>query len=518
MEALDFPQNDVHEIITLLETLQMTRTTSNQSAQSPDASSNNVTGLLFGANWHWNGDITYAFPDADGDYGNNYPNWFYTDSNNQGQTRDLTAVMQQLQANGIQSATSALDKDDGNAFNNGLSIEGFTSMGVSAGGQGSANIRIAATDLSGISGGLGNPPSSSSSVYQPVWITDGDIWMPDTYQTRDMTPGGAAYATLLHEIGHAMGLKHTHDQGGGNNPILTDEYDSTNWTVMTYHHSTTTSNNPQSFMIGDIAALQHYYGANYNTANGDNVYSWSPTSGDTLNNGNVMLDSLANKIQIAIWDGGGKDTYDLSAYSTTVEIDLRPGTYTINSASQTNNTHHTVPQYGNVYNALMVNGNTASLIENAIGGSGNDELWGNQTANKLHGGAGTDYLSGANGSDNLAGQAGQDTMRGGNGNDTYWGGSALDSLSDTFIIEKGNDVIKDFQNGIDMILLGGDFSSNYTTLYNNSTQSGGNLTLYGANGSTLVIEGFTKAMFTADDIAALIPGVFDDTSDHVLMA
>ena len=54
---------------------------------------------------------------------------------------------------------------------------------------------------------------------------------------------------------------------------------------------------------------------------------------------------------------------------------------------------------GNVANALLYNDNTASLIENAIGGSGIDKLTGNVANNSLKGGAGNDVLDGATGSD-----------------------------------------------------------------------------------------------------------------------
>jgi serralysin len=45
---------------------------------------------------------------------------------------------------------------------------------------------------------------------------------------------------------------------------------------------------------------------------------------------------------------------------------------------------------GNVANALLYNGDPRSLIENAIGGTGNDVLIGNQAANRLTGGGGAD--------------------------------------------------------------------------------------------------------------------------------
>jgi Ca2+-binding RTX toxin-like protein len=74
-----------------------------------------------------------------------------------------------------------------------------------------------------------------------------------------------------------------------------------------------------------------------------------------------------------------------------------------------------------------------SQFENATGGSGNDTLIGNASANIFSGGAGDDSLSGGAGNDSLTGGAGTDTLAGGADNDTYQGYSGsfgLDVISD----------------------------------------------------------------------------------------
>ena len=43
----------------------------------------------------------------------------------------------------------------------------------------------------------------------------------------------------------------------------------------------------QSYMMFDIAALQHMYGADYGTNAGDTVYSWGPSNGRTQIDGAV---------------------------------------------------------------------------------------------------------------------------------------------------------------------------------------------------------------------------------------
>jgi serralysin len=64
---------------------------------------------------------------------------------------------------------------------------------------------------------------------------------------------------------------------------------------------------------------------------------------------------------------------------------------------------------GNIANALQYNGDARSLIENAVGGSGDDTIVGNQTANALKGNTGNDALTGGAGNDLLDGGAGSDT-------------------------------------------------------------------------------------------------------------
>jgi VCBS repeat-containing protein len=104
-----------------------------------------------------------------------------------------------------------------------------------------------------------------------------------------------------------------------------------------------------------------------------------------------------------VWDGGGHDTYDFSNYTTNLTVSLDPGGWTTVSTTQLAHldfygadTHLAA---GNIANALLYNNNTASLIENAIGGIGNDTIVGNIVNNIITGGAGDDYLDGKDGAD-----------------------------------------------------------------------------------------------------------------------
>ncbi|MEI9963378.1 MAG: M10 family metallopeptidase C-terminal domain-containing protein [Caulobacteraceae bacterium] len=88
-------------------------------------------------------------------------------------------------------------------------------------------------------------------------------------------------------------------------------------------------------------------------------------------------------------DGGGVDTYDLSNYTTDLQIDLRPGYWSTFSTAQLADLDTAHPGVhhppGEVANADEYEGNPQSLIENAIGGSGDDSIMGNDADNALKG-------------------------------------------------------------------------------------------------------------------------------------
>ena len=77
-----------------------------------------------------------------------------------------------------------------------------------------------------------------------------------------------------------------------------------------------------------------------------------------------------------VWDGDGIDTYDFSNYTSDLNVDLEPGSWSdldVGGNAQRANLSlfdNNVNEYarGHVFNALQFNGDTRSLIENATGG------------------------------------------------------------------------------------------------------------------------------------------------------
>jgi methionine-rich copper-binding protein CopC len=228
------------------------------------------------------------------------------------------------------------------------------------------------------------------------WPSAGDIWVStlSTGATTDpWTLGSYNYEAIMHEIGHALGLKHPFEES----PILTGTQDNRLYTIMSYtdpvngfYPSAGTVNgtygwityriNPETPMVYDMAAIQYLYGANTSYHTGDDVYTFDPTK----------------PFFKTIWDAGGSDTISVSTFTLGCEIDLTPGHYSSLRYPPPTNTGGQTPTYDGTNNLGLAYG---CIIENAIGSSGNDTLTGSSANNLLQGGPGNDALIGGGGDD-----------------------------------------------------------------------------------------------------------------------
>jgi len=324
----------------------------------------NVQALMSGSVWS-SLNLTYSFPSD----GSDYPPGEGTD--------EIQAGMMTLNLTQRGAVRTMLGQ-----------IENLTGLGFTelVANPGLAQLRYAQS----------NDPATAHAYY-PGPGNGGDSWY-NTMKYGNPTLGNYQYMTFLHETGHALGLKHGHEA-----PALSPDRDSMEYSVMTYRsyigdslddggYRNETWGFAQTLMMYDIAALQRMYGADFDFNAGNTVYNWDPNTGAFVVNLVTKWTPGGNRVFMTLWDGGGNDTYNLSNYNSSVTIDLRPGEWTITSTVQLANLGDGNFARGNVANALLHNGDTRSLIENAVGGSSGDVLIGNQAVNRLTGGSGDDLF------------------------------------------------------------------------------------------------------------------------------
>lgn len=356
----------------------------------------------------------------------------------------------------------------------------FTEVSDSASSYG--QIRFGNNSQGNVSSGYAYMPDPADGELGGDLFINGD----DETNLEQIEPGTDAWDTLVHEIGHTLGLKHPGDYNAGEQAsgeagnYLAASEDTERNTVMSY--------NSVSHMLRefygkyDFLALDYLYGMrSVNT--GDSTYAYDDEAG-------LMLRT--------IYDSGGEDTIDASATTTSNTIDLRAGADS--SIGRLDNNKAASKDICIAYDVT---------IENAIGGGASDTLIGNDADNTLDGGTGKDKMRGgvgddtyyvdnkgdvvteaANegtdtmvcslsytlvnnveymvlaGSDNLAatgnkgdnqlqGNAGANILTGKEGNDTLEGGAGTDRfVFDTKLDAKANlDIVSDFVSGVDVLAL-----------------------------------------------------------------
>jgi serralysin len=225
------------------------------------------------------------------------------------------------------------------------------------------------------------PESAMGAGYLGMHEVPDNSWTPiygyfnyedPTWQYLDQ--GEYGFVTVIHELGHGMGLAHPHDGGdhadatvfpGVRGPWSTGKNGLNQgiWTTMSYNDGwdKLPSHSDEygwqgTLMALDVAALQKIYGVNTATATGDDIYALPDVNG-------------SGTYWDCIWDAEGADTIsnDGSSIACTINLNEAP-------LAGANAGGYVSAAKGIIGGYTIAHG---AVIENAVGGSGDDTLIGN---------------------------------------------------------------------------------------------------------------------------------------------
>jgi serralysin len=280
--------------------------------------------------------------------------------------------------------------------------------------------------------GWSDVPASSFSSGEPLFTVFNKE--DPTWSKPSSAIGGYGFITAIHEFGHLLGLAHPHDGGDDGDVfqgVTSDfgdfgyyEINQGIYTTMSYNdgwksfygsHSALTYGYQATPMALDIGAIQLIYVANTSYKSGNDTYL-------------LPKQNAAGTYWSCIWDTGGTDTISNAGSSLGCTIVLWYAGELVGGIWGMLNSYG-----GHISWATgIVGGYTIAenvWIENAIGGSGDDLIGGNQLNNSLVGGDGNDLLWGFGGAD---------TIDGGNGFDRI---QFLDRFADYSVAWSGNNLV-----------------------------------------------------------------------------
>ncbi len=311
-------------------------------------------------------------------------------------------------------------------------------------------------------------------VSSDVWTADPEV----NWTNGWLGYGDYGRTTLVHELGHTLGLSHPGDynfgddtDGDGQPDPITYEgdafyaQDTMQYSIMSYFSQQKSGAQAINVSVGllayaqtpllhDIMTIQAKYGADMTTRVGNTNYF------SNSNAGNPVYDLAKNPFPfLSVYDAGGEDTFDFSSANSGVFIDLRPGAFssatlgyqTMDQANQAiaafnavsdeaqgdlspwNHTPGSADNYEDWIAFVQAIG--ASRVRADTGVSGitatshrNISIAYNTIIENANGGSARDYLFGNDVANKLNGNGGDDVLDGSKGNDIYTGGAGNDEF------------------------------------------------------------------------------------------
>jgi serralysin len=275
---------------------------------------------------------------------------------------------------------------------------------------------------------------SSAYAYRPGPGIGGDIYLSNfTATNQDMSGGSYGFLTIVHEIGHSIGLKHPGDYNGtgsGTGPFLPASEDNVNNTVMSY--TSFGSPYPSAPRPYDVEAVQYLYGVERDTGityhqSGDQLSTTGTAATDTLigiNRNDIMSGADGSD---TIFGQDGNDVI----YGNRNADSLEGGAGNDTLFGGQNN------------GPAGADGVMRQGSDTIHGGSGNDMIYGNHGPDQLYGDDGNDWMHGGQDNDTISGGAGNDTINGGLGNDSLVGGNG----DDVYYVNTADDVVVELAGG-----------------------------------------------------------------------
>lgn len=354
--------------------------------------------------------------------------------------------------------------------------------------------------------------------------------------------GGYPWQTIVHELGHVIGLGHAGAYNDGTtkgSPQLTS-YDNSAYSLMSYNEAPDYSSAfswgysggyaraPVTPMMLDILAADRIYGAPVGgPLSGGQTFGFNTNiAGDIAK----FFDFTINtRPIITLFDTGLNNRLDLSGFTSGSTIDLHEGSF----SSVAGLTGNIGIAFGTRIDTLISDGASDRITGNddgdvlmggggtdtISGGAGNDHIYGNllsstqgaaDGADLIDTGGGSDYVNGNAGNDTITASTGSNRLYGGQGDDTiHVTGNGINHLNgnlgdDTLIIDSGTNDAHGGQGNDTIQASGGD---------NQSFGEMGNDVIWAGSGFDRMTGGAGSDLFVLSGPANTNPAIWDEIVD-----